>query len=331
MGSANRPRSLGARSGQWLLCAALLHACGTPIRYLSDGPPPRSTESDPALLPLHELALYASLDQSGAEEVARAAARRWPEQFSGFEFRRVNRFSAGGQAFWMSIWFHPLSGLEFLLVPGGEFEMGSPELEREREEEELQNLVILDPFLIARTECTQDAYASVARTAAMNPQPSHYKGSGQLPVDSVSVENADLWCREAGLMLPTEAQWEYAARAGTTKAYSLGSTLSDQQACIERRAVEGSCPTLEVARYWPNAFGMHDVHGNVAEWCRDSYLPYDRRVEVGTGLRRGSSPYRVRRGGDFVSKPGQVRSASRSREQDTRPGEGFRPSLDLPR
>lgn len=170
-------------------------------------------------------------------------------------------------------------------------------------------------FWLGRTEVTQAQWAAVARhipVYAHTPLPSHHKGS-EHPVDSVSWDMAVLFCaklneleRAAGRLppdyeyaLPTEAQWEYAARAGTT---------GKSPGPIEEMAWHaGNCggTTQPVARKKPNAWGLYDMQGNVNEWCADWYGGYPGgAVTDPTGP--ASGVYRVHRGGGIFSTPGML-------------------------
>ena len=306
---------------------------------------------------LKERAAYATLDKQGVETLARAAEDRWPREFSGFSYQRVEQFSAGGVSHWMSIWLHDRTGLEFVLAPGGKFLMGSPETEVGRRDDEPQNWVTLDPFLIARTECTREAWARIASTkiakeAGLNG--GEFDGSGQLPVSGIGPADVEIWCRQAGLSFPTEAQWEYMCRAGTTTPWTMGADKSD----LIRFANLGSleCPadwvgmpgiteswhdgygaeTSEVGAFQVNAFGLFDVHGNLNEYVRDFYLDYAVPAEIGTGERRGNSKEHNARGGNYGGDASAARSSTRlTLGWGVNPGGGgnhgfgFRPSLDL--
>ena len=100
---------------------------------------------------LKERSEYTALDKQAVEAIARLAEARWTKELSGFSYQRVERFSAGGVSHWISIWSHGKTLLEFALVPGGKFQMGSSTSEENRKEDELQHLVTLDPFRSART------------------------------------------------------------------------------------------------------------------------------------------------------------------------------------
>ena len=273
-------------------------------------------------------AAYSRLGKAEVESLAEAAKAKWRTELSKFQLKGVERFQAGGQSHWMSIWRHGKTGLEFVLVPGGRFQMGSPS-DEEGDDDEKQNWVTLDPFMISRTECTQGAWSKVAGSAGLDSSPSKFEGSSELPVETVSWMDVDKWCTEARLDLPTEAQWEFACRAGTTTAFTYGSELSSGNAIFDKSWDHGP---VESGSFKPNAFGLFDVHGNVWEWCRDWYLDYDNRVGTSSGLRQGTSANRVYRGGGVGSNAWIARSAYRNRLE---PGHrawnlGFRPSLDLP-
>ncbi|MBL4698883.1 MAG: SUMF1/EgtB/PvdO family nonheme iron enzyme [Phycisphaerales bacterium] len=299
---------------------------------------------------LKDRATYATLDQQAIENLAQSARSHWAREFSGFTYQGVEHFAAGGVSHWMSIWLHDQTGLEFVMVPGGKFQMGSPADEADRRDDELQHWVTLDPFLIARTECTQEAWAKIAGEAGVEGAPSHFKGVELAPVESVTLEDVMAWCQTTNLMLPTEAQWEFMCRSGTTTAWTMGASKND----LSRYANIGSsdCPQdwidhpfgitepwhdgygdelSPVGSFAPNSFGLFDVHGNVRELCRDDLMSYEVQVEKGTGLRPGVSGNRVVRGGSFNHASRIARSARRvKRVASAHRMVGFRPSLDLP-
>jgi len=174
-------------------------------------------------------------------------------------------------------------GVEMLLVPEGDFEMGS---ERGREEEKPVHKVHVDAFLMDRTEVTQEQYERYKL-----PNPSRFKGPTQ-PVEMIPWTKAALFCNvrsraehlepcynedtaecdfgKNGYRLPTEAEWEYACRAGTTTDYSFG---SDPRRAGEYAwsADNSGKKTHPVAQKKPNPWGFFDLHGNVAEWCNDMF------------------------------------------------------------
>lgn len=300
---------------------------------------------------LMDRAKYSALDERAVDALARAAQARWPQEFSGFTRQRVERFSAGAVSHWVSIWSHDRTGLEFVLVPGGSFQMGSPTSEANRKDDEREHAVTLDPFLIARTECTRGAWAALADEAGL--EGATFDGAARRPQAGLSPAEVETWCRIAGLTLPTEAQWEFMCRAGTTSPWAMGADERD----LERFGNVGSaeCPrdwiempgitepwndgygaeTAPVGQFAANAFGLFDVHGNVSEWCRDHYFGYEAPVEEGTGRRPGHSGERMARGGNFGGDATTARSAARFKcgsgiSPGANHGFGFRPALDLP-
>lgn len=234
-----------------------------------------------------------------------------------------------------------------VLLPGGTFAMGSPSGERQRQEDETQHEVTVSSFYIDPYEVTQTDYESV-----MGKNPSHF-GGGNLPVENVtwydaveycnrlsesrgltpaySIEgNTVTWDRSAdGYRLPTEAEWEYAARAGTTTIFHDGDQITSDNAnfegsypyLIEENYVSRRDPsvvtsanrgeTIAVDSLSPNGFGLYNMYGNVSEWCFDYYGEYD--TMQGTdpaGAMSGS--LRVNRGGGYNDFGKQLRSAYRS-------------------
>jgi eukaryotic-like serine/threonine-protein kinase len=219
----------------------------------------------------------------------------------------------------------------FQFCPAGSFRMGSPPSELARSDDENQVQVgISQGFWMGQTEVTQAQWAAV-----MGSNPSEFKGD-DLPVDRVSWEDAQKFIGKlnqgGGLpegwkyALPTEAQWEYACRAGTRTAFGFGESLSSQEANFDGgfpygNAVKG--PFLEntstVGSYKPNAWGLYDMHGNVYEWCADWYLAALVGGTDPVGASTGSS--RVYRGGSWSSLAQLCRVAARSRGS---PGLRFR-------
>jgi formylglycine-generating enzyme required for sulfatase activity/serine/threonine protein kinase len=235
----------------------------------------------------------------------------------------------------------PGLGLEMIQVPAGEFLMGSPSSEEDREDDETQHRVRLtQPFWLGKYEVTQGQWKAV-----MGSNPSHFKGE-DLPVEQVSWEDAMAFCRKLNQMdgnrpsgyvysLPTEAQWEYACRAGTTTATAFGDSLSSREANFDGNYPYGGAgkgPYLEkttpVGSYRSNAWGFYDMHGNVWEWCADRYGDYPSgSVTDPAGSSYGAD--RVLRGGGWFNNGEYCRSADRRRDTPGyRDGTlGFRPSL----
>ena len=183
--------------------------------------------------------------------------------------------------------------------------MGSPESEPHRQNNETQHQVtITKPFLIGETTVTQELYESV-----MNKNPSKFIGK-ELPVEHVSWNDAVDFCERISEItrltfeLPTEGQWEYACRAGTTTAYHWGNTITKNQFNFNNET------TVKVKRYPSNAFGLYQMHGNVWEWCYDWYSNYPEEPVIDpSGPDTGDS--RVARGGSWRSSGEYCRAAYR--------------------
>jgi len=197
----------------------------------------------------------------------------------------------------------------FRWCPAGTFLMGSPVDENHRNTNEAQHQVTLSRgFWILETPVTQAMWESV-----MGDNPSCYKGA-RLPVENISwydclayIQNLnDMSTAIPGLRLlaPTEAEWEYACRAGTTSTYHFGNTISLHQANFEGKK------TSDVGLYPPNAWGLRDMHGNVWEWCSSWNCDYPNRpVTDPKGASTGI--HRVVRGGGWNSLARDCRSAER--------------------
>ena len=208
-------------------------------------------------------------------------------------------------------------GMKLRLIPAGEFMMGSPGTESGRGDDETQHGVsITKPFYLGVTEVTQEQYQKV-----MGTNPSKFKGP-QNPVEQVNWNDALEFCRKLSAMpaektagheyrLPTEAEWEYACRSGTTTAYGFG---ADASRLGDYGWFEGNSDskTHPVGEKKPNAWGLYDMHSNVAEWCQDRYGVYPGGSATDpTGATSGSD--RVIRGGCWFYGAGYCRSALRIR------------------
>ncbi|MBN2311408.1 MAG: SUMF1/EgtB/PvdO family nonheme iron enzyme [Candidatus Hydrogenedentes bacterium] len=210
------------------------------------------------------------------------------------------------------------AGIEFVWIPPGTFDMGSPADEPEREDDEtLHTVAINRGFWLGRYEVSQAEWAAV-----MGAVPAKFTGD-DLPVETVSWDDCDAYLRRLNeahderFRLPTEAEWEYACRAGTGTAFHFGPIPSTDEANYDGSFVyPGGAPglqrnaTLPVGSFAPNAWGLFDMHGNVAEWCQDWYDPYpDTPVADRFGPDRGTK--RVFRGGSWYNAPALCRSANR--------------------
>ena len=181
-------------------------------------------------------------------------------------------------------WIEPATGMAFVRIPAGRFTMGSPLSEPGREEQERQHEVALSrPFYLGRYEVTQGEWQTV-----QGENPSWFPGNPSMPVERVNwfevqqfLERLTDRSDDSRFRLPSEAEWEYACRAGATTAYPGGATLTTQQANVDGRLQSGP-PVEPVFRGKPtpvgdfpaNAWGLHDMTGNVWEWTSDEHCEY---------------------------------------------------------
>ncbi|MEZ6189384.1 MAG: formylglycine-generating enzyme family protein [Planctomycetota bacterium] len=240
-----------------------------------------------------------------------ASAVEQAKQLGGFRYLDTKRFECGGNAFELARFQHAPTGLTFHLIPGGSYDRGS---ESGDSDEKPVARVSVRPFLLCATECTQSAWRNIK-----GDDPSRFKGA-QRPVELVSWEDAQSFCRKAGLRLPSEAEWEYACRGGSAGGYCYG----DGEGDLGRYAVYGGSnagvsETQAVGGKLPNAFGLYDVHGNVWEWCEDAYADGYQGAPVDGSARAAGASRRVYRGGGWyllrgllpVSLPRQGEPGSR--------------------
>ncbi|MGB3755818.1 MAG: SUMF1/EgtB/PvdO family nonheme iron enzyme [Rivularia sp. (in: cyanobacteria)] len=234
--------------------------------------------------------------------------------------------------------------LEMVKIPGGSFLMGSPENELERTEYEgPQHKVNIQPFFMGKFQVTQKQYEVI-----MGENPSYFKGEKK-PVEKITWDNAVEFCcrisKRTGktYRLPSEAEWEYACRAGTTTPFHFGETITTELVNYKGNYTYGSAPkgeyqeqTTDVGSFPANAFGLYDMHGNVWEWCQDSWHEnYQGAPTDGTAwvINDNENNYCMLRGGSWSFNPRHCRCAFRSEnERDDRDcGIGFRVVVVSPR
>ena len=264
-------------------------------------------------------------------------------------FDALNRFEISKPG-WSQIWKQDQYGVwaeadlagfrqRFRLILPGSFLMGSPDFEPERETHENQHRVHLTRgFWLADTACTQAIWKAV-----LGANPSQFRGDNR-PVENVSWNDVIAFIRNLSIThtglaprLPTEAEWEYACRAGTATPFSTGTNLKTDQANFDGnrpyvRGVKGPSreKTLAVKDMTPNPWGLYQMHGNVCEWCADWYGEYEPGPALNpAGPKKGV--FRILRGGSWDEDATYLRSAFRG--QGGPPVQfnciGFRLALDL--
>jgi formylglycine-generating enzyme required for sulfatase activity len=214
--------------------------------------------------------------------------------------------------------------MKLVWIKPGKFMMGAPKDEMSRRDNEgpQHQVEITKGFYMGVNEVTQEQYQNVMRK-----NPSNFQGP-KWPVEMVTWEEAMEFCqvlnegksrRGKAVDLPTEAEWEYACRAGTTEPFCFGKSLSSRQANFDGNypyggASAGLClnGTVEVGKYAPNKFGLYDMHGNVGEWCKDYFKEsYYGESPQGDPQGPSSANLRVIRGGSWYDPAIQCRSAYR--------------------
>jgi formylglycine-generating enzyme required for sulfatase activity len=199
--------------------------------------------------------------------------------------------------------------LEMVLIPAGKFKMGSPASEVGRRSDEKQHEVTLTkPYYMGKYEVTQEQWEAV-----MGNNPSVRTKGARLPVTDVSWNDCQEFIKKlnaktnGGYRLPTEAEWEYACRAGTTTAYFFGNKITPKDANYDDSKID---KPVAVGRYKPNAFGLYDMHGNAGEWCEDRLGDYPFALTDPKGPAEGE--YRVVRGGSFYLNESGARSSNQN-------------------
>jgi formylglycine-generating enzyme required for sulfatase activity len=306
----------------------------------------------------------AKLAVEKAPETPTASVEPGPATAAGTE-RRIPGFTfTGKNEQGHAEYRHDKSGIIFVLIPGGEFEMGSPEEEPGREDDEARHTARVDDFLLAKYEVTQREWRRILGTS-----PSNFTNAGDdAPVENVSwnmirgeygANGPDTFCGKTGLQLPTEAQWEYACRAGSTTAIYTGplrilgvnhgpeldaiawyggNSGVTYEGGYDSTEWEGKqypherAGTHPVGKKAPNAFGLHDMIGNVWEWCEDAY-DWEFYSKPEAAARNPMNPIgsegRVLRGGCWGDNAGSCRASYRGRGKPSGAGDiiGFRPSF----
>ncbi len=210
--------------------------------------------------------------------------------------------------------------IEMVYIPGGTFMMGSPEDEGEKNEKP-QHQVTIQPFYMGKYPVTQAQWQAI-----MGDNISYFKGKNK-PVEKVSWNNAIAFCQKLSVLtdktyrLPSEAEWEYACRAGTTTPFYFGETITSDLANYYAKKTYASEPkgfyrekTTDVGEFPPNAFGLYDMHGNVWEWCADKYHEsYKGSPNDGSVWEKGGESNRTLRGGSLSVNPNYNRVAYRIR------------------
>jgi formylglycine-generating enzyme len=242
-------------------------------------------------------------------------------------------------------YFQNSVGMKFVWIEPGTFDMGSPTTEKGRKSNEIRHRVKLTQgFYMGVYPVTQEQWYAAIVPGYKTPaegfdlsKPSRFLGDKNMPVDSVSWDDCQILIKKLRARekdkhhyrLPTEAEWEYACRAGTNTAFYFGDEISTSQANFSGAGVDfqgrkeiNRKKTTPVGSFSPNAWGLYDMHGNVSQWCQDRYANYPQQSVVnpqGPDKQRGS---RVLRGGSWEDGPANCRSACRAWDSPDNRGQG---------
>jgi formylglycine-generating enzyme required for sulfatase activity len=216
--------------------------------------------------------------------------------------------------------------IEWVNIPAGIFLMGSPVGEFDRSDYEVQHQVTLSAFKMSKYEVTFDQYdAFCVATGRKKPDDNGW-GRGTRPVINVNWFDANEFAKWMGCRLPTEAEWEYACRAGTTTPFNTGENLTTAQANYNGNFPYNNNPkgeyrekTTPVGSFAPNAFGLYDMHGNAWEWVNDWFENYSFKAPALTNpTGPATGQYKVYRGGGWNLIAQFCRSARRRYQEPDR-------------
>ncbi|WP_343039247.1 MULTISPECIES: formylglycine-generating enzyme family protein [Cyanophyceae] len=228
--------------------------------------------------------------------------------------------------------------LEMVQIPRGTFLMGAAEGEEETDKDEFpQHLVRIPEFFLGKYPVTQGQWRAVITGLPkieddLDPDPSEFKGETH-PIEAINWYEAVEFCKRLSqatgrnYRLPSEAEWEYACRAGTTTPFSFGDIITTDVANYDGNYTYGQSPkgdyrkqTTPVGSFPANGFGLYDMHGNIREWCFDLWhrnyegAPTDGSPWSNQDLvDKGTEKYRLLRGGSWYNNPRYCRSAYRNR------------------
>ena len=270
-------------------------------------------------------------EADGFDELEKAIAHQYGEQFINENTKPVERVELKTSQF--QSFTEDLGNdvkLEMVAIDGGKFLMGTEDEEIERlireydderfRAEKPQHEVTVQSFFMGKYSITQAQYQEV-----MGKNPSRFKGDDH-PVEQVSWFDAEEFCQKLSektgkeYRLPSEAEWEYACRAGTMTQFHFGETITSNLANYRDSSTyipneprgRYRTITVPVGSFQPNAFGLYDMHGNIWEWCQDnSHENYEGALEDGNAWLSGDSSRKVIRGGSCFSYPWFCRSANR--------------------
>lgn len=201
--------------------------------------------------------------------------------------------------------------IEWVNIEAGTFTMGNPNSEKGNSCIDLPHLVQLDSFKISKYQITFDQYDNFCE-ATGRPKPfDEGWGRGKRPVINVNWYDAMEFAKWIGCRLPTEAEWEYACRAGTATDYHTGESIESSQANFKNNnSALNTSKTLPVGSFEPNKWGIYDMHGNANEWCSDWYTPYDEKFVINP---QGplSGLLRIYRGGSWLDDKDKIKSSHR--------------------
>jgi formylglycine-generating enzyme required for sulfatase activity len=215
--------------------------------------------------------------------------------------------------------------IEWVSIPAGSFYMGNPGIKGDSYKDAPRHQVTLSAFKMSKYEVTFNQYDLFCDATGRKKPNDHGWGRGNRPVIFITWDDAVAFARWVGARLPTEAEWEYACKAGTSTPFNTGSNLTTEQANYngtlpykDNAAGENRKKTLPVGSFEPNAWGLYDMHGNVREYCSDWYGAYSTSPQTNPkGPSTGA--FRVTRGGSWDWPAGHCRSAYRSMDNPITP------------